>query len=260
MGAGIQRGMNCTVAAGLCSRKLESRVEIRPGTSSALGPGMERCVRNTLASRMKAVIAFGLVTSAVSCAGPLKLEMPGAQEGVDVYPGAGQALDFPKYASRLKRFGTAYRAGDQAMVTRVKLKNDLIEFQLGGGGYGTFGDDANSYVGVPLLPKTEREKNLEKDVQRITNPAQQRRIREELDALRRDRQREDVRNQAEALQAQHMKDGNIRQRRTEGGSRFNIRYKLGVPGEAITPEAVMRALEQYVDFASLAGSPAAQDK
>ena len=39
---------------------------------------MERCVRNTLASRMKALVALGLVTSAVSCAGPLKLKMPGA--------------------------------------------------------------------------------------------------------------------------------------------------------------------------------------
>jgi hypothetical protein len=183
----------------------------------------------------------------------LKLEMPGAQEGVDVYPGAAQAIDFPKLASRLKRYGTAYRAGDQAMVTKVKVKDDLIEFQLGGGGYGTFGDDANSWVGLPLLPKTEREKNLEKDVERATDPAQRRRIREELDALRRERQREDMRNQAEALQAQQMKDGNVRQRRAEGGSRFNIRYNPMVLGEAVTPEAVMRALEQYVDFSSLVG-------
>jgi hypothetical protein len=145
------------------------------------------------------------------------------------------------------------------MVTRVKLKHDLIEFQLGGGGFGTFGDDASSYVGVPLLPKTEREKNLERDVERTSDPAQRRRIREELDALRRDRQREDTRNQVEAAQAQEIKEANIRQRRTEGGSRFNIRYKPVVPGEAITPEAVMRALEQYLDF-SLLGSPAVQGK
>ena len=189
----------------------------------------------------------------------VKLEMPGAQEGVDLYPGAAQAIDFPKLASRLKRFGTAYRTGDLAMVTRVKVKDDLIEFQLGGGGYGTFGDDAIPYVAVTLTPKTEREKNLERDVERATDPAQRRRIREELDALRRDRQREDVRNQADAAQAQQMREVNIRQRRAEGGSRFNIRYKPTVPGEAITPEAVMRALEQFVDF-SLPGSPAVQDK
>jgi hypothetical protein len=188
----------------------------------------------------------------------LKLEMPGAQEGVDVYPAAAQTIDFPKYANRLKRFGTAYRAGDQAMVTRVKVKNDLIEFQLGGGGYGTFGDDAIPYVAYALTPKTEREKNLERDVERTTNPAHRRRIREELDALRRERQQEDVRNQAEAAQTQEMREVNIRQRRAEGGSRFNIRYQPVVPGEAMTPEAVMRALAQVVDFSLLLSSSAVQ--
>jgi len=69
-----------------------------------------------------------------------------------------------------------------------------------------------------------------------------------------------VRTQAEAVQAQQIREVNIRQRRAEGGSRFNIRYKPAVPGEAITPEAVMRALEQYVDFSSLPGSSSVQDK
>ena len=180
----------------------------------------------------------------------VKLEMPGAQEGVDVHPGAAHPIDFPKHAERLKRFGTAFRNGDEALVTRIKVKGDLIEFQLGGGGFGTFGDDAYSYVGVPLTPKTEREKNLEKDLKRAVAPGQQRRMREELDALRRDRQREDVRNQAEAIQAGQVKEANIRQRRIDGGSRFNIRYNGAVPAEALTPEAVMRALEQYLGFPS----------
>ena len=178
----------------------------------------------------------------------VRLEMPGAADGVDVYPGAAQPINFPKYADRLKRFGTAFRRGDEALITRIKVKDDLIEVQLGGGGYGTFGDDAGAWVGVPLTPKTERETNLEQDVERTTDRVQLRVIREELDALRRDRQREDVRNQVEAAQAQQSKDANIRQRRAEGGSRFNIRYKPVVPPEGLTPEGVMRALDQYLDF------------
>jgi hypothetical protein len=43
------------------------------------------------------------------------------------------------------------------LVTKVKVKDDLIEFQLGGGGYGTFRDDASSNVFVPSASKTERE-------------------------------------------------------------------------------------------------------
>lgn len=182
----------------------------------------------------------------------LKIEMPGAAEGVDVYPGTEQPIDFPNHASRLKRFGTAYRAGDRALITKVKVKSDLIEFQLGAGGFGTFGDDASSHIDVPSAPRSQREKNLEKDLTQVTDPAQKKRIREELDALRGRRQREDARNRAEAAQAEQLKAASIRQRRMEGGSRFNLRYRPSVPPEAVSPEAVMSALAQYVDFTGLA--------
>jgi hypothetical protein len=184
----------------------------------------------------------------------VKLEMPGTEDGVDVYPGAAQPIDFPKHASRLKRYGTALRRGDEVTVTKVKVKKDLIEFQLGGGGYGTFGDDTDSDVSVPSAPKTQREKNLEQDIKKTTDPAARRKLQEELDFLRRNRERADARNRAEAQQAKQIKEANIRQRRIEGGSRFNLRYKPDVPGDALTPESVMDALRDYVDFGPLAAS------
>ena len=185
----------------------------------------------------------------------LKIEMPGTEDGVDVYPGTAHPIDFPKHATRLKRAGTALRRGDEVLVTKVKVKKDLIEFQLAGGGYGTFGDDDSPNVFVPSASKTERERNLEKDLEKTTDPAQRRRMREELDALRRDREREDSRNQAEAAQAEQTKEANIRQRRLEGGSRFNLRYKPVVPSEALTPDGVMQALAEYLDFSSFAAEP-----
>jgi len=185
----------------------------------------------------------------------LKMEMPGTEDGVDVYPGTAHPIDFPKHATRLKRAGTALRRGDEVLVTKVKVKKNLIEFQLAGGGYGTFGDDDSPNLFVPSASKTEREKNLEKDLEKTTDPAQRRRMREELDALRRDREREDSRNQAEAAQAQQTKEANIRQRRVEGGSRFNLRYKPVVPPEALTPDGVMQALAEYLDFSSFAAEP-----
>ncbi len=181
----------------------------------------------------------------------VKIEMPGAEQGVDVHPGTSRPIDFPKHASRLKQYGTAIKRGDEVLITKVKLKKDLIEFQLGGGGYGTFGDDASPSVSVPSAPKTTREKNLERDLEKSTDGAERRRIKEELDGLKRDREREDARNEAAAAQAQQTKEANIRQRRLEGGSRFNLRYKDQVPAEARTPEAVMRALAEYVDFSPM---------
>src|SRR2546425_3004746 len=187
----------------------------------------------------------------------VKIEMPEPEDGVDVYPGTAHPIDFPKHATRLKRSGTALRRGDEVLVTKVKVKKDLIEFQLAGGGYGTFGDDDNPNVFVPAASKTEREKNLEKDIEKTTDPARRRTMREELDALRRAREREDARNEAEAAQARQAKEANIRQRRLEGGSRFNLRYKPVVPAEALTPDGVMQALAEHVDFSSFGAAPAA---
>jgi hypothetical protein len=183
----------------------------------------------------------------------LKLDMPGTSEGVDVHPGTAQPVDFPQHASRLKRFGTVYRRGEEVLVTKVKVKGDHIEFQLGGGGYGTFGDDASPHVAVRTASKSEREKNLERDLQKTTDADQRRKMREELDALRRKRERENSRLEAEAAQAEQVKAANIRERRIEGGSRFNVRYDSDVPGEALTPEGVMRALAEYVDFSPVSG-------
>jgi hypothetical protein len=187
----------------------------------------------------------------------VKMEMPGSEDGVDVYPGRTQTIDFPKHASRLKDFGTSLKRGQEVLVTKVKVKKDLIEFQLGGGGYGTFGDDASSYISVPTAPKTEREKNLERDIAKTKDEKLLRQMKEELDALRKRREREDARNRAEAEQARQVKEANIRQRRSESGSRFNIRFKPAVPAEALTPEGVMHALAEFVDFAPIAGGDVA---
>ena len=183
----------------------------------------------------------------------VKLDMPGTSQGVEVFPGTAQPVDFPQHASRLKRFGTAYRSGEVALITKIKLKDDHIEFQLGGGGYGTFGDDDSPHVPVVIAPKTEREKNLERDLSKTTDPALKRKLKEELDALKRAREREDARNRTEAAQAQQIKEANIRQRRMEGGSRFNLHYRPTVPPEALTPVSVLRALSEYLDFGDAAG-------
>lgn len=70
----------------------------------------------------------------------VKLDMPGDVSGIDLYPGTGQPVDFRRIGSRIRLYGVAIRRGDSVMVTQVKVKPKLIEFQLAGGGYGTWGD------------------------------------------------------------------------------------------------------------------------
>jgi hypothetical protein len=187
----------------------------------------------------------------------LKLAMPGTEKGVDIYPGSRRPLDYPRYADRLKDFGTAIRAGEPVTITKIKLKSKLIEFQLGGGGYGTFGDETSGNVSTAEAPKTKREKNLEAELNRETDPAKKRAMKEELDDLKADRERENIRNRSAVAEAEEHRKANIRQRRLEGGSRFNLRYADQVRTDALSPDAVMAALAQYVDFGQLRAADSA---
>jgi hypothetical protein len=177
----------------------------------------------------------------------VKIDMPATQQGIDVYPDARRAVDFGEYSQRVKANGVAIRNGDSVVVTRVRVKDKLIEFQLAGGGYGTFGDDTSASVSVPSATKSKREKDLEKLVKDETDAARKRRLQRELDDLKSERQREDARNQASAASASEAKKARIAADRLHSGSRFNIRYQNGVP-PGLRPDGVMRALEEYVEF------------
>ena len=185
-----------------------------------------------------------------------KLALPGTEDGVDVYPGSPKPLDYSRYAKRLKDYGAAIKPGQPATITKVKLKSKLIEFQLDGGGYGTFGDETSSRVSTEPAPKTNREKYVEAELQRESDPGRKRALKRELDDLRGEREREDARNRAAVAEAEEHRKENIRQRRLEGGSRFNLRFADRVPPEALYPDAVVRALRAYLDFGPLGSAQA----
>jgi len=176
----------------------------------------------------------------------VKMDMPATQQGVDVYPDAQRPVDFGAYGNRLKSYGTALRNGDSVMITRVRVKEKVIEFQLGGGGYGTFGDDTGS-VTASTVPKSNREKDLEREIKNEKDADRRRRMQRELDDLRREREREDTYNRNVAASASEANKARIADKRLSAGSRFNIRYQNGVP-PGLEPAGVMRALDEYVDF------------
>jgi hypothetical protein len=177
----------------------------------------------------------------------VKMDMPATQQGIDVYPDARRAIDLTQYSSRIKSYGIAIKNGESAMITRVHLKDKLIEFQLGGGGYGTFGDDTSSSVYTATVTKSQREKDLEKLVKNEDDPARKRRLQRELDDLRTARERQDAANKAAAATATEAKKARIANERLHSGSRFNVRYQNGVP-PGLDPDGVMRALADYVEF------------
>jgi hypothetical protein len=178
----------------------------------------------------------------------VKLDMPGSQKGVDIYPHRPQPLDTKSYADRLKAFGTSLRNGDSVVITKVKVKNDSLEFQLGGGGYGTAGDNTDGAVHFTPVEKSNHEKELEDQLSKETDEDRRRSLSRELDDLRRDRERQDRRNQARAEEDADARKQQIAMNRVGGGSRFNIHLDKQTAGGALTPQVIMDALAQYVVF------------
>jgi hypothetical protein len=181
----------------------------------------------------------------------VRLDMPATSGGVDVYPEREDPLDYRKMGDRIRSSGVSLREGDRITVTLVKVKDDLIEFQLGGGGFNSFKDGSGS-VSVPYVPKSTYEKDLERRIRQETDERRRRQLQRELDDVRRDREREDARNRVVAEQANEMRRERDRQRALDMGSRFNVRFeKKDVPPAYLSAEGVMRALERYIDFRDL---------
>lgn len=179
----------------------------------------------------------------------LRMDMPATKDGVNVYPERAQPIDYNEYGNRLKRHGVSIRRGDEIMITRIKLKDKHIEFQLGGGGYGTFGDDTDTSVSVPNAGKSRREKNLEDEIKRENDPKRKKRLKDELDDLRRERERDNELNRRIAAEAEESRRARIEQKALQGGSRFNI-YFSAIDERVLTPQNMMEVLRKYVEFSN----------
>jgi hypothetical protein len=120
----------------------------------------------------------------------VRIDMPGSAGGIDVRGDGDRTMNMQRYRTDLRQYGAAIRAGDSVTVTLVKVKKDNIEFQLAGGGFGTFGDDASPTVNYPDVEKSNREKDVEKRVKSETDRDRKRQLQRELDDLRNARERE----------------------------------------------------------------------
>lgn len=178
----------------------------------------------------------------------VKMDLPATKDGVDIFPERQPDVNFDQYSQRVKRFGVSLHSGDSVAVTKIKVKDKLVEFQLGGGGYGTAGDESASVPSPSPTPKSDREKELERKIKGEKDRDSKRDMQEELDHLRDRREREDARLQAAFSVAQEERRQRVYQLAQQAGSRFNIRYPKGVQLETLTPDAVMAALAKYVDF------------
>jgi hypothetical protein len=192
-----------------------------------------------------------------------RIDLPGTASGVNVYPQRARPVDYERLGKDLKKFGVAIAAGESKTVTKVRLKKDLIEFQLAGGGYGTFGDEKGGGADLPIEGESRREKELRSLIRAETDGARRRAFEDELDRLRHDRNRRNaVARSVNAANDARAEEVEAR-RRALGGSRFNVRFEGTVPAAYRTPDGLRRALAAFVDFAgaeeAMADDPGGDD-
>ena len=114
--------------------------------SAVWGIGLSACLAAPAAAQTEAQLKQAFEGQYVF----VRMEMPATHKGVDLNPAREPSVDFSTYSARLREFGVALREGDRVMVTSVRVKKKNIEFHLGGGGYGVWGDDSGS-VYVPSV-------------------------------------------------------------------------------------------------------------
>jgi hypothetical protein len=194
------------------------------------------------------------------------LDMPGTQKGVDLNFSKPNPMDWKEYSGRIKGYGVAIPKGSVARVTGLVVKKDRIEFQLDGGGFGTFGDDSNATVTAKPMEKSSYEKSLESQIANTNDPDRKADLQRDLNRERSRREREDAANRRAAQIASQIKAQQIMDSRVHGGSRFNLRWQGKIPDSELTPEGIAALLANYVtldngaapeaaDYGPPAGSP-----
>jgi len=179
------------------------------------------------------------------------IDMPASSKGIDLRIGQPEPLEAGKHSRRLVETGVSVREGTRILITRINLKDDLIEFHLGGGGFNPIWNGSGTVS--PTYGKTSREKRLEDYLRRERDPRRRRELKRDLDRER-DRRRRDERRSREIADATNeIRRERDRDRALAMGSRFNLRFERAVPLGAATPDGVMELLSPFVDFSGLPG-------
>jgi hypothetical protein len=177
----------------------------------------------------------------------LLMDMPASSGGVDLHVQREPEIDAALHARRLADFGVAIRQGQTALVTKIKVNKKNIEIQLGGGGYGTLGDDDGLVIAKLDEPSPEQ-RDLERERKRTTDPQRKREIDRELNELREALRRQHAEAFRHARALTEINKREIARKRLDAGSRFNIWYQdKRLEQWAPTPEELLYSLASYLE-------------
>jgi hypothetical protein len=174
----------------------------------------------------------------------VKQDLPASKSAIEIYPDSPSPINYAEYSRRIKQFGIAFRRNQSVPLTSVRVNDRSIELQLGAT-VGAGADDGSPAASV-AVEKSPRERSLERDVERETDPELLAKMQQELDALRKQRQREDARLKAALAQLSNGSDN--RQSIPNAVAHIDLVFNGGVPARALNPDYVKSALKNWLDF------------
>jgi hypothetical protein len=178
----------------------------------------------------------------------VKIDLPASHKGVDLRFDKEEPFNLSEHYQRIKEFDVAIRDGDRVPITYVKLKDDLIEIHLAGGGFNWISDKTTQSFSSSA--KTSRESELERRIKNETDRTRKREMQDELDDLRRDRQRRDDRRRREVEDYNIAASERDRNKALRSGSRFNLRFKKNVPEGALSGDGVFDYMTKWASASS----------
>ena len=187
----------------------------------------------------------------------LKMDLPAVDTGITMtFDDTKVSFDKANYDRLLKEYGPALAKDTRAKITDVRVSSHGIEIDLNGGGL----PQRDWLVGgmrlenPGSLPKSNREVDLERQIQTESYPTVLSSLRSDLESERSARIAQDAQNQAEFNRVSQLRADYIDTNRKNWGSKIIVVIRSRKQG--VKMRDMVQSLAQYVEL--LPRAPASQ--
>jgi hypothetical protein len=179
----------------------------------------------------------------------VKMDLPAVETGITMtFDDAKVSYDEAAYKKLIREYGPAISSGTRARITEVRVSGRGIEIDLNGGG----SPERDWFVGnvrleapVPL-PRSDREIQLERQIQSETNPSIISSMRNDLDSLRAARINQDAQNQQEFQRLSRLRRDYIDANRKNWGSKIIVVVRSRKSD--VKMRDMVQSLAKYIEF------------
>lgn len=179
----------------------------------------------------------------------VKMDLPAIDTGVDLFiDNTEVSYNAASYSQLMKDYGVSVKKGTRSRITGVRITGKGIEIDLDGGGLP--GPDwvvGNLRLVEPIpQAKSDREQELERQLQSETNPGTAGFLRNEIEYERQRRFSQDERNRQQFERVSRLRNEYITENRKSWGSKVTVIVRS--TKDTITMRDMVRTLAKYVEL------------